>query len=156
MDSENEYSIVLPSSSSSPSPPPSEEMNTMEMGGDQLENYWDNIDTQLYNFTQTLKVIHYGIELVLANYIQRKPLQDFTEEELMYFPLNYLQQHVTPSELLHSWEKLPTNYKLDLMFDLPCKKHYNQENQNTHVDGPSPKRRHCFDCINELHQLKNL
>jgi hypothetical protein len=128
-----------------------------ECGSEEIETqeclYWIDIEKQISNYHNSFfrDGVKYGVELVISNYLNGKRLKDFDTEEIKYFPLSYIQNHVCATELLQAWYKIPDEYKSHLHFDLPCDKHYNLDNQTTHVDGPAPKRKNCFYCVASVH-----
>lgn len=78
----------------------------------------------------------------------RKTLNEFSQEELEYFTLDYLIKNAKPVELLNCWHKLPTKYvqNFKLSTKLPCFIHYNRPEWSTHVDGPPTSQDRCHLC----------
>jgi len=93
------------------------------------------------------------IERVGRNiYLHQKHLvriYEFSEEDLKYFPISYLEENVSPIQLQEIWEKLPKRYKSSpvLKLNLPCFKHFNGNTEGaTQFDGPPPSVRSCPAC----------
>ncbi|KAL1488291.1 hypothetical protein ABEB36_015240 [Hypothenemus hampei] len=75
------------------------------------------------------------------------PLPEFSEDDLKYFPICYLEKYVTSIELQKIWDKLPEKHKNNpvLKLNLPCLKHFNNNKTEgaTQFDGPPPPIRSC-------------
>lgn len=89
-------------------------------------------------------------EVIIAHQM-RRPLSNFSSEELNFFPINYLTQYTTTIELNNVFEKLPKKFKDNkyLKLKLPCIEHYNRLDIETHNDGPPPMKMHCPLCLNK-------
>ncbi|KAL1487903.1 hypothetical protein ABEB36_015288 [Hypothenemus hampei] len=78
---------------------------------------------------------------------QAVPLREFSNEDLEYFPVSYLEKYVSPIELQQVWIKLPEKHKNNpvLKLNLPCLKHFNTNNSEgaDQFDGPVPAIRSC-------------
>lgn len=84
-----------------------------------------------------------------------KRLNQFTEEELEKFPLDYLIEQAKPMELLYAWHKLPTDYRNNfyLQAQLPCFVHFNRPDWGDHLEGPPPSQSRCYLCKFALGQF---
>ncbi|KAL1489048.1 hypothetical protein ABEB36_013993 [Hypothenemus hampei] len=78
---------------------------------------------------------------------QAVPLREFSNEDLEYFPVSYLEKYVSPIELQQVWIKLPEKHKNNpvLKLNLPCLKHFNTNNSEgaDQFDGPVLAIRSC-------------
>ncbi|KAL1492400.1 hypothetical protein ABEB36_010652 [Hypothenemus hampei] len=78
------------------------------------------------------------------------PLRDFSDEDLEYFPVSYLEKYVSSIELQQIWYKLPEKHKRNpvLRLNLPCLKHFNNNKTEgaTQFDGPAPPIKFCTAC----------
>ncbi|KAL1487712.1 hypothetical protein ABEB36_015619 [Hypothenemus hampei] len=72
-------------------------------------------------------------------------LREFSEEDLEYFPIGYLEKYVSSIELQEIWNKLPEKHKKSpiLKLNLPCFKHFNNTEGATQFDGPPPPIKLC-------------
>ncbi|KAL1487806.1 hypothetical protein ABEB36_015561 [Hypothenemus hampei] len=92
------------------------------------------------------------------------PLPEFSEDDLKYFPICYLEKYVTSIELQKIWDKLPEKHKNNpvLKLNLPCLKHFNNNKTEgaTQFDGPPPPIRSCstwnLSLPKVVHKLKIL
>ena len=105
-------------------------------------DYWEIIDKYTTNWE---KQIQETVELVLSHYIDKKPLQTFTTEELAYFPINYLKKHANSVELLECWSMLSQNHKEELETELPRLEHFNEGEDD--FDGILLSRKNCDLCL---------
>ncbi|KAL1489055.1 hypothetical protein ABEB36_014000 [Hypothenemus hampei] len=73
---------------------------------------------------------------------------EFSEEDLEYFPISYLEKYVSSIELQQIWNKLSEKHKksLILKLNLPCFKHCNNTEGTTQFDGPPPPIKLCSAC----------
>ncbi|KAL1493596.1 hypothetical protein ABEB36_009297 [Hypothenemus hampei] len=72
-------------------------------------------------------------------------LCEFSEEDLEYFPIGYLEKYVSSIELQQIWNKLPEKHKKSpiLKLNLPCFKHFNNTEGATQFDGPPQPIKLC-------------
>jgi len=80
---------------------------------------------------------------------QLVPLREFSEEDLEFFPVSYLEKYVSSIELQQIWSKLPEKHKSSpvLKLNLPCLKHFNDNTEGaTQFDGPPPSIKSCSAC----------
>ena len=89
-----------------------------------------------------------SVGVMLAHLSGEKSFMDFTSEELVLIPYDYLLKTVKPMELLNIWSKLPISYKSDflLQIKLPCFIHYNRPDWSIQFDGPPTSQEKCRFC----------
>ena len=90
-----------------------------------------------------------GMFKPLLEYMEGKTrLDEFSEEDLKSFPLEYLVMHAQPVELLYAWPKLTREHChcWFLQTALPCFVHYNRPDSFHHIDGPPSSQSNCRGC----------
>lgn len=61
-------------------------------------------------------------------------------------PKEYFEE-LSPSVIEKTWKFIPKHLKdEELKNSLPCYEHYNTPNQQVHIDGPPPDKKHCRTC----------
>jgi hypothetical protein len=79
-----------------------------------------------------------------------KGYRNINTDLIKYLPREFLVNHFEDIEIIY--DKLPEKLKSDnsILINMRCEKHYGEIAGDT-FDGPNPKRKHCLDCLFELH-----
>ena len=94
------------------------------------------------------KIINKKMDPLAEHIINEKKFIEFSHDEFLKIPVEYIIKKVKPCELLEIWTKLPYDYRAneDLQERLPCFIHYNRKDMVDHVDGPVPSQYNCHSC----------
>lgn len=67
--------------------------------------------------------------------------------QVKYLPKSYLLK-LSPSTLERIWKNISKKLQKDQDIQLrrPCYDHYNRPEDLSHIDGPAPSKKACYDC----------